>query len=182
MKTRNLYIALQSFGSDAGYQKTYVLKPLTNADGNRLLFREAAQNIEKVLAANGYAANENAPAFEIIVDYGVTSLTRQETREIGFLIHTKLAVHYVCGLTIAARGNGEEVWRVEVSTSCGSDNLRDLLPYLTVAAVQWIGKDSRKRIGLPIEIRDEFDMGWMIRLQKECTMLIKRTICRGRTP
>jgi hypothetical protein len=167
MKPRNLHIFLQAFGSDTGCQKTYMLIPSANIEGNQLLFRETARNIEKVLAANDYTADENAPALEIVVDYGMTSLVRQETGGIGFWISAKSTTYYTCSLTLAAYDAGKEVWRVEVSTTSESDNLRGLLPYLAASAVQWIGKDSRERIGLSIEIRDEFDMDWMIRLQKE---------------
>jgi hypothetical protein len=42
------------------HAKTYALKPSSNTAGNQLLFKEAAQNIKKVLAANGYVKDEQS--------------------------------------------------------------------------------------------------------------------------
>jgi hypothetical protein len=174
-KQPKLPVSLQSFGSDAGLAKTYALKPSSNSAGNQLLFREAAQNIEKVLAANGYVKDEQSPVLQIEVDYTITSSTKQETARFVFMVNTRESTCYTSGLTLIAldckelttNNTRKEVWRAESSSINGCDDLREVLPYLIASSANWIGKDSKQKIDMLFEIKDEFNMDWSLRLQKE---------------
>jgi hypothetical protein len=174
-KQPKLPVSLQSLGSDEGHAKTYALKPSANTAGNQLLFKEAAQNIEKVLAANGYAKDEQSPVLQIEVDYTISSSTKQETARFMFMVNTREVTCYTSVLTLIAfdyqelsKNNArKEVWRAESSSVNGCDDLRMVLPYLIAATANWIGKDSKQKIDMAFEIKDEFNMDWSLRLQKE---------------
>jgi hypothetical protein len=174
-KQPKLPVSLQSFGSDAGHAKTYALKPSSNTVGNQLLFKEVSQNIEKVLAANEYVKDEQSPAFQIEVDYTITKSTTQETSRFFFMVNTKETAYYTATLTVIAYDSQQlsanaaknEVWRVETTTIIDCDDLRMVLPYLIASTANWIGKDSKQKIDMLFEIKDEFDMDWSLRLQKE---------------
>jgi hypothetical protein len=174
-KQPKLPVSLQSFGSDAGHARTYTLKPSANTAGNQLLFKEAAQNIGKVLAANGYVKDEQSPVLQIEVDYTITASTKQEMERFLFMVSTREITCYTSVLTLIAfdykeltkNNTRKEVWRAESSSVNVCDDLRMVLPYLIASTANWIGKDSRQRIDMSFEIKDKFDMDWSLRLQKE---------------
>jgi hypothetical protein len=170
-KSKELTIYLQAFGSDEGFEKTYKLIPSDSVSENKLLFKEVSENIDKVLIANSYRHKQNTAVFTINVDYAVNEVTKQETMTSFLTIGIQDKTYYEYSLKLTAYTNNNETWRVEVSCIAGINDLRIISPYLIASTGNWIGKDSKHQLQLKMNIKDDFDVDFSLKLQKEYDVL-----------
>lgn len=149
---------------------TYVLVGGDGIAVDGLEFREYAAQIDKVLAGRGFtrATSADAAAIRITVSYSIgapkehhstyripiyngpnnpTTWLPVNNDSTSFDRQLKLSASRSEGGTSA-----REVWRVDVASTGGNGDLREIFPYLLMAAAPVIGTSTGKAVPVKIKV------------------------------
>jgi hypothetical protein len=159
---------VSSYDSNEEYNKAYFIIPSSDVENNQSLFREVSTYIKKTLSVNGFEYSDDNPEIILLVDYGIggpQSHTNTNRNSITGQYYYTESTTYTRFLSLAAYMNDEyknnetpiEIWRVDVTSTGSSSDIRRVLPYMVASTKDYIGKDSNGTKTVTLHETEDFD-------------------------